>query len=169
MYVCLSVSITLINFIFGQTHHFPSDQKRLFDFKNKRPRGLDTLLGHLLVKRTPLLPVCINLAVQRSVNIEVESSNKVIKKLEMHRMTPNWPWTPNSDKYSATTKELPLSLKFWSILLCDHWFSRCKVAPKPEIHWMTPNWTWTLNSQKYSIYTKYLPLRPKFWSVSLYD
>ncbi len=33
---------------------------------NKRPRGLDALLGHLLVKRTP---VTFQLAVQRSLNI----------------------------------------------------------------------------------------------------
>ena len=86
----------------------------------------------------------------------------------MHRMTPNWPWTANSDKHSAGTKDLPLRLKFY-ILLCDHWLSRYKVAPKAEIHWMTPNWTWTLNSQKYYIYTKYLPLRSTFSSVLLYN
>ncbi len=32
---------------------------------NKGPRGLDALLGHLLVKRMPVM----NLAVQRSLNI----------------------------------------------------------------------------------------------------
>ena len=80
----------------------------------------------------------------------------------MHQTTLNWPWTLNNDKYSAVTKDLPLRLKFWSILLYNHWFSRHKVARKSEIHWVTPNWTWTLNSQEYSIYTWYSPLRPNF-------
>ncbi len=42
-------------------------------------------------------------------------------------MTPNWPWTCYSDRYSACMKDLPLGLNFWSVSLYDHWFSRYKV------------------------------------------
>ena len=52
--------------------------------KNKRPRGLDTPLGQLLVKR---IPVMYKLSKKRSLNkskVDTRSS-----KLEMHRMTPN--------------------------------------------------------------------------------
>ena len=70
-------------------------------------------------------------------------------------MTPNWLWTLNSDKYSVGTKDLPLRLKCWSILLYDYWFSTHKVGRKSEMHRMTRNWTWTLNSQtvKRTLYT----------------
>ena len=53
---------------------------------NKRPRGLDTLLGHLLVKR---IPVTFQLS---STKIPEYLSQKYIqgrRKLEMYRMTPN--------------------------------------------------------------------------------
>ena len=69
-------------------------------------------------------------------------------KAEKHWMIPNWPWTFNSDMYSAGTKDFPLTLK------CTEW-------PQTEFE--------HLKSQKYSIYTKYLPLGPKDWSVSLYN
>ena len=41
------------------------------------------------------------------------------QKSEMHRMTPNWTWTLNSQKYTVYTKCLPLGPKFWSVLLYD--------------------------------------------------
>ncbi len=86
------------------------------------------------------------------------------QKLEMHRMTPNWTWTLNNDKYCAGTKNS--GVKFWSILLHDDWYSRYKVARNSEMHRMTPKWTWTLNSPKNSIYTKYLPLGPFHSTIS---
>ena len=67
-------------------------------------------------------------------------------------MTPNWTETLNSDKYSAGTKDLPLGLKFWSILLYDHFFLRCKVVQKLKLHRITPNWIWHLTG-KSALYT----------------
>ncbi len=67
-------------------------------------------------------------------------------------MTPNETWTLNNDKDSVCTNDLPLRLKFWSILLFDHWLSRYKVGLKSEMDRMTPNWIWTLNSQN-TLYT----------------
>ncbi len=62
-FVCVCLSVRLqqnlkitepINFIFGEG--LLSDQGRKpFDFENKRPRGLDALLGHLLVKRIQVM------------------------------------------------------------------------------------------------------------------
>ena len=54
--------------------------------ENKRPRGLDVLLGHLLVKR---MPVRFKLS---STKIAEYLSQKWIqgrRKLEKYRMTPN--------------------------------------------------------------------------------
>ena len=86
-------------------------------------------------------------------------------------MIPNWPWALNNDKYSAGTKDLPLRLKLWSILLYHKWFSRYKVDPKLEMHQKTPHWTSTPNSQhlivKYSIYTKYLLQKAKLVRFTL--
>ncbi len=39
------------------------------------------------------------------------------RKSEMHRMTPNWIWTLNSQKFSICTKWLPLRSKFLSVSL----------------------------------------------------
>ena len=112
---------------------------------NKRTRCLHTLVGHLLVKR---MPVLYNLSSTKIPEYLSENWIQGRQKLEMHRMTPNLPWTLNGDKYSASTKEIPPKLKFLSILLYNYWFSRYKVARKSEMHSMTPNWTWTLNYQK---------------------
>ncbi len=83
--------------------------------------GIDVLLGHLLVKRIPVIS---------------EYSFKGIQgrqKLGMHKLIPNWPWTLNDDKYSAGTKDFSLRLKFWSILLYNHWLSTwAKVRNVPN-------------------------------------
>ena len=39
------------------------------------------------------------------------------RKLEMHRMTPNWTWRLDSQKYSIYTQYLPLRSKFSSVSL----------------------------------------------------
>ncbi len=45
-----------------------------------------------------------------------------LSKSEMHRITPNWTWTRNSQKYPTCTKYLPLRSKFWSVLLSEQRF-----------------------------------------------
>ncbi len=75
-------------------------------------------------------------------------------------MTPNWHWILNGDTYSASTKDLSLRLKCWSILLYYDPFSRYKVARKSEMHRITPNSTWTPYSQKYSITPNTFPRNP---------
>ena len=39
------------------------------------------------------------------------------QKSEMHRVTPNWTWTVNSQKYPIHTKYSPPRSKFWSVSL----------------------------------------------------
>ncbi len=93
-------------------------------------------------------------------------------KLEIHRMTPNWTWRLNSQKYSIYTKCLPHEaqiLDCFTLRLAISEIQHVQDWRKSEMHRMTPNWTWRINSKKYFIYTKYLPPRPKYWSVSLYD
>ncbi len=46
---------------------------------------------------------------------------------EMHRVTPNWTWTLNSQKYLMYTEHLPLRPRFWSISLYDQPFPRYKL------------------------------------------
>ena len=46
------------------------------------------------------------------------------QKSETHRMTPNWTWTLNNQKYPTYTKYLPLRSKLWSILLYNQRFSK---------------------------------------------
>ncbi len=41
------------------------------------------------------------------------------QKSEMYRVTPNWTWTLNSQKYRICTKYLPLRPKFWYVSLHD--------------------------------------------------
>ena len=93
------------------------------------------------------------------------------RKSEMHRMTPNWTWTLNYQKYPIYTLSIyPWYPKFgpFGHTVSRFWDAICTRSPKIGNAPNDPNWTWTLNSQKYSIYTKY-SLRPKFWSVSLYN
>ena len=45
----------------------------------------------------------------------------------MHRLTPNWTWTLNSQKYLMYTEHLPLRPRFWSISLYDQPFPRYKL------------------------------------------
>ncbi len=49
-------------------------------------------------------------------------------KSEMHRMTPNWNWTFNSQKYPVYAKCLLLKPKLWSVSLYDQRFSRYTVT-----------------------------------------
>ena len=132
---------------------------------NKRPGRLDALLGHLLDKR---IPVRYKLSSTKIAENLSQSRHKVIK-MEMHHMTPNWPWTLNSDKYSVCTKDLPLSADILVYFAVWTLVFKIQGPQKSELHWMTPTEIWTLNSQKYPIYTKYLPQTLKFWSVLLYD
>ena len=55
---------------------------------NKRPRGLDHLLGHLLVK---IIPVTYQLSGTKIPNYLSQKQIQGHQKLEMHRMTPNLP------------------------------------------------------------------------------
>ncbi len=83
----------------------------------------------------------------------------------MNRMTPNWTWILNSQKYSIDyTKCIPRGSKFHPFRSMTNRF-RDTRSSKIRVHWVTPSETWTLNSQKYLIYTKYLSLRPNFWSI----
>ena len=56
----------------------------------------------------------------------------------MHRITPNWPCTLNSQKYPMYTKYLPMRSKFWSVSLHDQRFPRYRtfydspLTPKKE-------------------------------------
>ncbi len=45
-------------------------------------------------------------------------------KIEMHRLTSDWPWTLNGQKYPVYTEYLPPSPKFWSVSLYWQPFSR---------------------------------------------
>ncbi len=74
-------------------------------------------------------------------------------KWEIHRMTPNWILTLNSQMNSTYTKyllntEVHIFVRFALRLA----FSEIQGCQKSEMHWVTLNWTWTLNSQRYSIY-----------------
>ncbi len=131
---------------------------------NKRPRGLDALLGHLLDKRISVKykltgSSAIKMAENLSQEVDTRSS-----KLEMHQITPNWR-TLNSDKYSVCMKDLPLRPKFWSVSLYELWSSRYKV---PENQNCT-EWPQTklehLTSTLYALYTY---SRHSNWSVSPY-
>ena len=48
-------------------------------------------------------------------------------KSEMHRMTSEWPWTLNSQRYHLYSKYERLKPTFWSVSLYAHPFSRYKV------------------------------------------
>ena len=75
-------------------------------------------------------------------------------------MTRNWPWTFNSDKYSAGTKDLPLRLKYWSILLCDHWVSR-PLKGHPEIENALNDTNLNLNTIQSKVLYIHLILTPQ--------
>ncbi len=53
---------------------------------NKRPRGLDALLGHLLVKE---YQKCKNLGLRLAVSVSEIQHVQGRRKSKMHRMTPN--------------------------------------------------------------------------------
>ncbi len=46
------------------------------------------------------------------------------RKSEMHRVTPKWTWTLNSQKYPIHPKYSPLGSKFWSVSLYGQQFPR---------------------------------------------
>ncbi len=86
---------------------------------------------------------------------------------QVHRMTPNWPWTLQCQitlYYITTVPESQISLRF---------------ALQPEVlelqailrhvHWMTSKWPWTLLGQRYTTYVLLVSPSPKFCSVLLYD
>ena len=78
-------------------------ESRTKNWKHTLTVEQEALLGHLLVKK---IPVTYKLS---SIKIPEYLSQKQIQghqKLQMHRMTPNRPWTLNSQKYSAGTKYL---------------------------------------------------------------
>ncbi len=113
----------------------------------KRPRGFDALLDHLLVKMNTSNVETSQYKGPRIFQSKVDTRSL---KMEMHRMTPNWPWTINSQKYSAGTKYLPLRPKFWSILLYHHKKGRQKL----EMHRKTTQTKLKhLNTVKSTLYT----------------
>ncbi len=96
-------------------------------------------------------------------DIALYNSPKVDTRSSKKWKTTKWPQTElGSQKYSAGIKDLPRGLKFWSILLYDHLFSRYKVFRKSEMHWITPNWTWYLTG-KSTLYT----LNTSIWGPNL--
>ncbi len=96
-----------------------------------------------------------------------------LPKSEMHRMTPNWTWTLNSQKYSMYTKYLPLRPKFWSVSLYDQLFLRHNMYKigenRKSTEWLQTDLEHLTVKRTLYIYTKYLTVRLKFWSISLYD
>ncbi len=84
------------------------------------------------------------------------------QKLEMHRMTPNWTWTLNSQNYPIYTVNIPPEGHILVRFALRPVVFKIQGRQKWEIHRMTPNWTGTHNSQKYPVYTKYLPCGPYF-------
>ncbi len=100
-------------------------------------------------------------------------NNQRWQKLERHRMTSEWHWTRNCQKYPVYTKEAHFSY----VLLYDQPFSRCKVVKKIEnspndlrvtclyvacIHWLL-----THESQVYSISLSKIGNAPKDLRVTL--
>ncbi len=82
---------------------------------------------------------------------------KVVRKSEMHQMTPNWTWTLNSQNYPVYTKGLPQGPTFWSVLLYDQRFRRyCTFYNSP----LTP----MLNTQKKN---KQICQKWKIWIVTI--
>ena len=86
----------------------------------------------------------------------------------MHRMTPNWTWILNRQKYSIYTKYLtrgPNCGPFRSTTSRFRDTRSSKIGNPPS----DSKLNLTTYSKKYPIYNTYLPLRSKFWSVSHYD
>ena len=107
------------------------------------------------------------MAVQRSLNIQ--GKNRYWK-------CPEWTQTDLEHwivKSTPSTKDLPLTLKFWSVSLYNHLFFFVCVffldTRLPKIGNALNNPELNLNPQQSKVLTEYLPLRPKFWSVLLYD
>ncbi len=73
-----------------------------------------TELKHLPVKstlytlNTPEAQILVHFALRLAIS-EIQGHPK---KLEMHRMTPNWTWKLNSQNYPTYSKYLPLRSKF---------------------------------------------------------
>ncbi len=89
-------------------------------------------------------------------------------------MTPEWPWTFNSQNYSVyILSAYPWNLNFWLVGLYEQPFSRYNVLDNRKVGNvpMTSKLSRTFSSQRYPVYitSMYLPKRPRFWSVSLYD
>ncbi len=80
----------------------------------------------------------------------------------MYRLTSDWVWNLNSQKYLIYTKQLPLRPKFWFVLLYNRRFSRFKVVENWKCTRERLQMAWTLNSRKYHAYTKSLPRGPNF-------
>ena len=122
IYCALSDKMSLEFFSLIWSHVNEKEKK----IANKRPRNLDALLGHLLVKR--ILVMYKLISYYKNPWIFKSKVHTRSSKLEMHRMTPIWTWTLNNEKYSAGNKDLPLRLKFWSILLYDYCYQDIKLA-----------------------------------------
>ncbi len=90
-------------------------QTGLEDFTVKRTLYIDSIL-------IPEAQILVRFALRLAVS-EIQG----LQKSEMHRVTPNWTWTLNSQKYSIYTKYLPLRSKFWSVSLYEQWFPRYRT------------------------------------------
>ncbi len=77
------------------------------------------------------------------------------QKSGVHRMTPNWTWTLNSQKYPIYTKDLPSEAPILVRFTPRLAVSEIQGRQKSEVHRMIRNWTWTFSSQKYPIYNTY--------------
>ncbi len=87
----------------------------------------------------------------------------------MQRMTLEWPWTVNVQKYSAYTKYLYSRGKCWSVSLYNQPFFETQVCRKSEYTEYSENDLTHLNVQSALCTQGGYPRRPNFGPVSLYD
>ena len=130
--------------------------------RKKRPRVLDVLLGHFLVKRVPVTYQLSSIKDPWIFQSKVDTGSSKTRnapndpKLTLNTLT----FKGTLYMYQVLTPETEILFRFTLRLPVSE--IHAQGQRKSEMHRRTLNRTWTLNSQKYPIYTKCLPLRPPF-------
>ncbi len=91
-----------------------------------------------------MYPICVTSVLEYQISVfqSTASHFRVTGHLrQVHRMTPQWPWTPQGRRHSTYVSAPYPSPKFQAVLLYDQQFSRYCTFSNPPL-------TTTLNGQK---------------------
>ncbi len=105
--------------------------------------------------------ISLNFALRRSI-FEIMAILR-----QVHRMTSNWPWTPQGQITLYVYNNCPCVSDFIPFRSTANLFELQVILR--QVHRITPKWHWTLQGQRYTTYMLLMSLSPKCHFVLPYD